>query len=381
MAGATRVTAQRIWRLAHRWIGLIAGTVMALIGLTGGMTVFQREIDAWLNPALFTPGEGPAQHGVDTALAAALALDRSGRVSLIRLPDPVWPVLTVNQTRRGPAGMERWMIHVDPVSGRVLGARNFEAGFTQTIYDLHSTLLLRPWWGKELAGTIGLLALFSIGSGLYLWWPRQEGLRALLRLRRRPRQLLYLDLHNLTGAWLAVVLLAVVGSGVWLSLPGVVRPVVNLLTDTRERPPSAPGRFVWPPPIGAAQAQALAEAAFPDTVTGYVSPPLARRNSWQIGMRGHDDDPRLRSRAFVWINPNDGAVMGRLGEGDGPLGARIEKDLVWFHSGALFGLGGRLLSVLVGLSLPALWVTGVMLWLRKRRLRQRAPSSAAGVAA
>jgi uncharacterized iron-regulated membrane protein len=381
MAGLGQMKAQRAWRETHRWIGLVAGTVMALIGLTGGVTVFQREIDAWLNPALFTPGEGEAQHGAATALAAALALDRSGRVSVIRLPDPVWPVLTVNQTRRGAEGMERWMVHVDPVSGRVLGARDFEASFTQTIYDLHSTLLLRPWWGKELVGIIGLLALFSIGSGLYLWWPRQDGLRALLRLRRRPRQILYLDLHNLAGAWTAVLLLLVVGSGVWLSLPGLVRPVVNLATDTRDRPPSAPGRFAWPPPIGAAQAQAIAEAAFPGMVTGYLSPPTARRNAWQLGMRGAEEDPRLRSRALVWINPNDGAVMGRLGEGDGPLGARVEKDLAWFHSGALFGLGGRLLALLAGLALPGLWLTGLLLWLRKRRLRQRAPSRAAGVVA
>jgi uncharacterized iron-regulated membrane protein len=64
-------------------------------------------------------------------------------------------------------------------------------------------------------------------------------------------------------------------------------------------------------------------------------------------------------------------VLGLLGEGHGPLGARMHKDLIWLHSGALFGLAGRLLALLAGLALPALWISGLFLWLMRRRLRQR----------
>lgn len=368
---------RHVWRFLHRWIGLVLGTALALIGLTGAITVFQREIDAGLNPALFTPGKGHARAGVDEALAAALAEDRTGRVSLIRLPDPVWPVITVNQTRRGPDGRQRlWMVHVDPASGRVLGSRDFDASFSRTVNRLHATLLLREWWGEEMVGMAGLFALFSIGSGLWLWWPRGRLGAALVQLRARPRQLLYVDLHNLAGAWLAIPLIVTVGAGIWLALPGVVRPAVNLFTDTRERAPVSTARFAWPPAIGAAEAQARAEAAVPGAEAGYVSPPLARRNAWQVGLRGVDGDPRIRQRSFVWIDPADGKVLGILGEGHGSFGARMEKELLWVHSGALFGLGGRLLAVLAGLALPALWATGLLYWLRKRRLRQRNAAAA-----
>jgi len=380
MSANGRAPGRRIWRFLHRWIGLVLGTVLALIGLTGALTVFQREIDVWLNPALFIPSEGPARAGAAEAMAAALAQDRSGRVSLVRLPDPVWPVLTVNQTRRGSDGQQRlWMVHVDPASGRVLGSRDYDASFTRTVNRLHSTLLLRNWWGKEMVGAAGLFALFSIGSGLWLWWPRgNPGMgAALVQLRRRPRQLLYVDLHNLAGAWLAVPLLVVVGAGIWLALPGVVRPVVGLATETRTRPPVSAARFAWPPAIGAAEAQARAEAAVPHAEAGYVSPPSPRRNAWQVGLRGIGGDPRLRQRSYVWIDPADGQVLGILGEGHGPFGARMEKELIWVHSGALFGLGGRLIAVLAGLALPALWVSGLLYWLRKRRLRRAGPALAA----
>lgn len=39
----------------HRWLGLAGGIVVVLIGLTGSFIVFYREIDAALNPALYTP--------------------------------------------------------------------------------------------------------------------------------------------------------------------------------------------------------------------------------------------------------------------------------------------------------------------------------------
>ncbi|RAI59589.1 PepSY-associated TM helix domain-containing protein [Roseicella frigidaeris] len=362
--------ARRAWIAIHKWLGLILGTLLALIGLTGSLSVFQREIDAWANPALFIPGPGPARAGAAEALAAALAEDRSGRVSIIRLPDPVWPVIVVNQTRRGPDGPRLWTVHVDPASGRVLGSRDFEASLPQQIFRLHANLLLKPLWGRLLVGSLGLLALFSIGSGLWLWWPREGLGAAMLRLRRRPSQLLLLDLHKLVGAWLGALLVLSAATGAWLGLPGVIGPVIGLVTPVRDAPPVAPDRFAWPPAIDASAAQARAEAALPGSEAGYLSPPHPGRNSWQVGLRPMGSDPRLRSRSLAWIDPASGAVLGLLGEGHGPLGARMHKDLIWLHSGALFGLGGRLLALLAGLALPALWISGLLLWLRRRQLRQ-----------
>ncbi|RVT96043.1 PepSY domain-containing protein [Rhodovarius crocodyli] len=372
---------KRIWRITHRWVGLVLGTALALIGLTGAISAYQREIDAALNPSLFTPGEGPARIGAEEAMATARALAPAAQIRLVRLPDPVWPVFTVNQFRRTDDGQRLWMVHVDPASGRVLGEREFEASFARTVNRLHSTLLLRQWWGRELVGIAGIFGLFSIASGIWLWWPRSQFRQALTQLRRRPRQLFYLDLHSLVGIWLMIPLVVITFTGVWKALPSVVRPAVNLMTETRERAPGIPGRPSPNPPIGAARAQAIAEAAIPGAQAGIVAPPGPRRNSWEIGLRGVDGDPRIRNRSLVWVNPQTGEVMGMLGEGHGPLGARMEKDLLWLHSGVLFGGPGQFIGLLAGLSLPALWVSGLLLWLRKRRIRQRSPVMAGARAA
>lgn len=59
-----RLKAQRrLWLDIHLYIGLVAGSMLVVIGLTGSLLVFWQEIDEWLEPAMFTsapPPEGEA---------------------------------------------------------------------------------------------------------------------------------------------------------------------------------------------------------------------------------------------------------------------------------------------------------------------------------
>src|SRR5687767_15455847 len=47
-----------VWRqrllFAHRWLGIVIGVYFVIIGLTGSLLVFGREIDRALNPGLLT---------------------------------------------------------------------------------------------------------------------------------------------------------------------------------------------------------------------------------------------------------------------------------------------------------------------------------------
>ena len=50
MSGAKRSK----WFTVHRWLGVGLGVWFALVGLSGGILVFEDPIDAWLNPRLLT---------------------------------------------------------------------------------------------------------------------------------------------------------------------------------------------------------------------------------------------------------------------------------------------------------------------------------------
>ncbi|RAI57346.1 PepSY-associated TM helix domain-containing protein [Roseicella frigidaeris] len=88
--------------LGHRWAGLLLGLVLLLIGVTGSILSFQREIEAALNPALFR-ASGPADPAITASAVQRIVEARGRQVGTIRPPDEVWPVWVVSPAR-GPGG-------------------------------------------------------------------------------------------------------------------------------------------------------------------------------------------------------------------------------------------------------------------------------------
>ena len=131
--------------------------------------------------------------------------------------------------------------YLDPATGSLLGERNARTSFIGITRDLHDTLLLRDWGGREAVGWLGVLMLLFCATGIWLWWPRDGALgRALVTLRRRPVLLLNLDLHRLLGIWMAAVLAVVAFSGVAIIFPGWFRPLLGIARRRRPRQPARP---------------------------------------------------------------------------------------------------------------------------------------------
>jgi hypothetical protein len=65
--------ARKIWLCIHLCIGLAIGLELALVGFTGSLLVFNREIDAWFNSGLLTTQGTGVHQPIDHIFAAARA--------------------------------------------------------------------------------------------------------------------------------------------------------------------------------------------------------------------------------------------------------------------------------------------------------------------
>ena len=74
----------------------------------------------------------------------------------------------------------------------------------------------------------------------------------------------------------------------------------------------------------------------------------------------------------VFINGRNGAVLGKFDHREGTVGDKIRIWQFPLHSGQGFGMPGRVLICIVGLVPSLLAVTGIWLWLRRRRHRRLA---------
>jgi PepSY-associated TM region len=82
--------AHKIWLNSHLYLGLTVGLELVLVGLTGSVLVFHRDIDAWLNPTLLTTQGSGAHQSLDCIFAAARTAmpEAQGKDASVSVPMP-----------------------------------------------------------------------------------------------------------------------------------------------------------------------------------------------------------------------------------------------------------------------------------------------------
>jgi uncharacterized iron-regulated membrane protein len=353
----------------------VCGIVVVLMGLTGSFNVFYREIDAALNPALFTPAAPEQSINLTQVVQVAAAADPAPIFAIVA-PDKVWPVWVVMHTHEGPKDsfQNLWTTMIDPSNGRVLGQRDYTNAPAFMIYRLHYTLLLYEWGGKQLVGVVGFVLLGLALSGLYSWWPKQGRFWRSVSMRRGVSPLrFFVDLHNTAGFWALIVLLAISITGIGVVFPGVVRPVVGLLSKTT---PDPSPRFETPSPKGTPQLppdaiMRIAQATKPTLSITVLNPPTETSNAWRVRFRPDDADPALRSRGAIWLDPWSGTVVQDRTSDAMSAGDRYMTEQLWIHNGSTLGLFGRLLVLTAGFAPLALFISGGIMWFKKRSTKSR----------
>ena len=212
-AAATRGAAQTgLYRAVWRWhfyAGLIALPFMILLAVTGGLFLFRAELETLIHRDLMRVEQqaGP-QRPPEALVAAALAAQPGTAFRYIPAPAPDRSAEIGIRT----AGGERMVAYVNPYDARVLGTLPDKGTVMWFVRQLHSL----AWFGPIANGLIEIVAGWSIllvGTGIYLWWPRDPKRGALSvhgSPRRRP---FWKDLHAVLGVFTAgfIVFLAVTG--------------------------------------------------------------------------------------------------------------------------------------------------------------------------
>lgn len=400
-AAGSRSNARHAWVLVHRYAGLFIAFFLIVAGLTGTALAFYQELDGWLNPELYRIEERNAPPlGPDAIVGKVAQAYPHALVNLMTLDREAGESVRVRLTHDEPgvdSGSAAWTeIFVDPFDGRVLGGRERgvfhadRAHFMPFLYKVHYTLYVPGMWGEWLFGIAALIWVFDCFVGFYLtlprtahagvpngrgWWQRWQPAWKIKRGASPTR--LNFDLHRANGLWFWPVLLVLAFTGVYFNLTDqVFKPVVGVFStlapnaaDTVAAMPTAQR----PPRISFATAIERARA--------YLSPQARHMKPAYIGlMPGAPGIYRVRFADADRGDANwhfryetlyiDGASGGLAFSSGHHLGTSGDKFLLWqypMHSGQLFGFWGRVFIGIVGLIVALLSITGVILWLKKRR--------------
>lgn len=386
-------TRRKRWLAVHLYLGLSAGLLLAVVGLTGGLLVFYQELQEVLNPELSIVSlPDPAQRqlrSLDDIVAAAENAKPPGsrffKVYYPRKADIAYKFLYFVREGNPASNGDGYYIFVDPYTARVQGLQLWHPKdqywgrpLVSFIMQLHWCLLL----GKTGGTIVAILAAFSIISvltGLIVWWPLTGRFRQALTFKRKASPVrLNFDLHKTFGFYCCIVLLPVLFSGIYMTLPERVDVLLKpFSTITRPNAYSGIPETIdsgIPPEgqatISPAQVEAIVQQKYPGGRLWMLNAPKDRLDVFRVMKRDLDELSRYVGYRDIAVDQYSGEILKVYDSGTGS-NADVFYDWQWpLHSGHAFGWPGRILVLLSGLACLLLYVTGVIRWLQKRRAKR-----------
>ncbi len=363
----------------HLWSGLILGIVFVAIGLSGSIAMF------W--PVFQAP---PA---VQVTAAAVPALDKALAAARAAVPVPadadtsiVLPAAADEPVRihfGAPLGSGRNLpipdIAADPASGRVLAIYTPQApAWFRAIEGFHSHLSMP--YGRFYEGWLGVIMALLGLTGLYLWWPKAGQWRYGFIVRRKAKGLrFHRELHGAAGIWTLAIYMVVTVTGIGICFQPVNRAVITFLTGETGAP-----RYSARTPVVAAPASAAAPIG-PDAALA-AARKVSERPVMQLQMPGRPG--KAISATFgpgsmvpVYVDPWRGTVIPNAGPAPNRAD-KVQGMMGRLHEAIGLGWIYAVLVFISGLVPLIFFVTGLIMWLKKRESRlamnQPLPEAAGG---
>ncbi|BDD09396.1 membrane protein [Fulvitalea axinellae] len=203
---------RKLYRHQKRWYakwhtaaGVLAGSVLLIVSLTGAILVFEQEIDHWLNPELFEFGSPKNNRELSYDQILERFESQIGEKEKIRF--------LFSDEHLGGAFVgylqddDRQFI-LNPYTGDIAGKRIYKwESFTGFVKHLHRTLLI-PSVGRYLVGVSSLMCVVLMISGLRLWIPKKlKNLKSRLTIKTdaSAKRVNY-DSHNTLGFYFSPVI-------------------------------------------------------------------------------------------------------------------------------------------------------------------------------
>ncbi|XLZ72753.1 PepSY-associated TM helix domain-containing protein [Massilia sp. SR12] len=359
---------RRLTLAFHLWSGLLLGSWLVLLGLTGSALVFYVDIEQSL--AQSQVAQQAASPPRASAIEAALRQHFPRYDGPWRIELPMSPAEPINARYYGTPERKGqhfapFLVSLDP-STLVLREARFWGDTPMTwIYNLHFTLLLGKG-GATAVGIIGLLNVAVLLAGIYLWWPSPQrwwsGLRILPRSGTVKRAY---DLHCTGGVYGLLLLLLLLLTGSALAFPDQTRALLGAAPAA-----SAPALPAAPPaPQALDEAVHQAQLAFPHADLRWIETSGARGTPIMLRMHQPFEPSQRFPQTRSWHDPRSGRLLRSSDPAQAGIAQQITHWMHPLHNGEAFGQVGRWVVFACGFLPLLLFVTGVIRWRHKLTAR------------
>ena len=358
----------------HRYLGLICGAVLIIIGTTGSLLIFEPELEhQFIEHRLgaIVPQENPVS--IDTVVATV-------QTELSHAPNLTLGNILVPQDATSPYQARLWdasdhlvQLFIHPYTGQVMGTIPEAESWLHIALRLHYQLLAGNT-GMIVTGMTGLLLFMLSLTGMVLW-PGWRKLIAGFKIKwnAHPKRVGF-DVHKVVGI-IAAIFLGFTGfTGFCWNFYDWSSSIIYAITFTTKPPELASKPTPGQPALPVSKVLTIADTTFPNAITTYVGVPKNPEGVVRIGKRQPHESLRY-GESEVLVDPYSAKTLHVQDSKTLPLGDRVLNAFVPLHYGTFGGLPSRILYVFVGSAPLLLFITGLVMW-RYRKTPQHSGQSA-----
>lgn len=344
----------------HRYLGLIVALILVIVGLTGSILVFQREIDHFLvhrQVGNIVPSrERVPVEVVLNKIKSAYSSQPDIKVESIDIPKLANDPYQVWFSRN-----DKWTeVFIHPYTAAILGTREWEKTILGVTFQLHYQLLA----GETGTIIVGIAALFLLILSItgFILWPGWLKLVAGFKIKLKAHiKRLNFDIHKVVGIISVVFLAMIAFTGFCWNFNGFTYPVIYAVTRTPKPPELVSQVVAGKQSISVTQAMQIADAALNGAATTYISIPTKPEGVFRVNKKFPQEKEDF-GRSRVYIDQYTGQVLRIRDERNLPLGEKVLDSFTPMHYGTFGGLTTRIFYVFIGLAPLILSVTGLIMW-------------------
>lgn len=375
----------------HWFLGISAGLILSIMGVTGAIYSYDQQILKWVNTdsyvvkAQSSPKLTPAQlYQHFTTIQPEIKIN-----SITIAKDPTASSV-VNIEKEGERRGYNMM--VNPYTAQVLPEVQGRK-LLLLIQQIHRNLTAGEF-GKQITGACALMLIYFVLSGLYLRWPKKHSARQWLAVKPKLKGRNFIwDLHAVVGTWVIVFYLLFACTGLYWSYDWWRSGMFKVLGVEQPKMQGHGGsgrnedQF---PKIQLDNAQLI--TALNQTWSGFnnqigrdystLTVNLPKKDDGKIELSFVDATPQHeRARNQAVYNYKTANIEKMELYEDKKLNQKIMSSMLPVHRGSFFGPVYQFVAMLASLAMPLFFVTGWMLYLKRRKqkkLTQAARQSLAG---
>ncbi|TCM65813.1 sulfite reductase (NADPH) flavoprotein alpha-component [Acinetobacter calcoaceticus] len=371
---------KKIFFQIHWFLGITAGLILSIMGITGAIYSYEQPIQEWLNPDSYYVEIAPSPKLTPSEIYLHFQrVQPEMQLNSISIAQEANASSSINIVKEGARRGQNLLIN--PYTAEILPEIKGREFFA-FIQQLHRFLTIGDT-GKQITGASTLMLIFFVLSGVYLRWPKKHTWRQWFAIKPKLKGRNFLwDLHAVVGTWMVVFYLVLACTGLYWSYDwwrsGMFK-VMGVAPPQQNSAPKTPTDKQKPELEKLSTAQVT--LALQQTWTGIGTQLDREYSSMTLSIPKKPDgimeltfvdNPAQHERARNKANYNYQAQQFEKIElyQDKKLNEKIMSSMLPVHRGSFFGPVVQFLVMLAALTMPLFFITGWMLYLKRRKQKK-----------